>query len=210
MGLLSPQDWKAQWIGMNNRPVNLYGDELLEDDILNDCKWVWMPGEGNPTQAVPAQTRYFRLSFSVKGDQKISAAVLCLAADNNATGFVNGESLPGSAGFNQPAKFDVATLLKPGRNVIAIAVRNDGDNPNPAGLLGKAVIVYADGSRQILPVDASWKCSDQDVKDWQAEAFDDAGWKNAVAFAANGDNPWGQIKLSGLDPAGTVVSASVF
>ncbi len=198
MGVLTPQEAVAQWIGMDNKPVNLYAGGTVETDILKDCKWIWLPDEGNPTQSVPAGIRYFRAAFMVDRTRKVSAAALYLAADNRATGFLNGQALNGSAGFNQPGNFDLLALLKPGRNVIALAVENLGSDSNPAGLLGKAVIKYADGTRLVVPVDASWKCFDKEVKDWQAEAFDDAGWKTAAVFAANGDKPWSEIKLSGL------------
>ena len=209
VGLLTPQEATAQWIGMENRPLNVYGGTGADAELLKDCRWIWAAGEGNPAEAVPAQTRYFRTSFMLQEGAKAASAVFYLAADNRADWYLNGTKMKGFSGFSQVAKLDFLPSLKPGRNVIAIAVQNEGDNSNPAGLLGKAVITYADDSRQILPVDASWKCFDKNVDGWQAAAFDDAGWKDAVAFAANGVRPWGDIKLESLTlPAPTYLRQS--
>ena len=197
MGLLTPQDATAQWIGMDNRPINLYsGGE--KEDLLKDCRWIWVPGEGDPARAVPAGVRYFRTSFELDSGRKVTQAILYIAADNGAEVFLNGTPIKGDVVFNQVAKLNLNAALAPGRNVLAVAVRNDGDGPNPAGLLGKAVITFADGSQQFVPIDATWKSFDKAVDGWQGKAFDDSGWKGTTAFAANGDRPWSELKLSSL------------
>jgi alpha-L-rhamnosidase len=200
MGLLDPQhEWQAQWIGMKDRPVNLYQQQdSAAEQVVKACRWVWLPNEGDPTQAVPAGTRYFRKTFVLDSVASIEQARLYLAADNNAQVFVNGQPLTGAVGFPQAAAFDVKDALQAGPNVFAIAVRNEGDRANPAGLLGVAVMTYADGKTQAVRFDESSKCAPQAADGWQTVAFDDTGWETVVAFANNGDQPWGEVRLSSL------------
>ncbi len=199
MGLLRPeQEWIAQWVGMDDRPANLSIGDREVTKALADCRWVWIPSDGDPTRAVPAETRYFRKTFVVDSAQSPKQAMLYVAADNNARVYVNGTRLPGTVGFSHAAPFDLKEALRSGQNVFAIAVRNEGDHPNPAGLMGIAVIEYPDGRRQLIPIDASWKCAVQAAEGWQDTAFDDSDWSAAMAFADNGAAPWGRISLSSL------------
>ena len=199
MGLLRPeQEWTAQWIGMDDRPANLYQGIHEAEKYLAECRWVWVPDDGDPTRAAPAQMRYFRKSFVVDSAQSPKQAMLYVAADNNARVYLNGTRLPGAIGFSHAAQLDLKEGLKIGQNVFAIAVRNEGDRPNPAGLLGLAVIEFADGHRQVIAIDDTWKCDKEVPRGWQEANFDDAHWPAARAFADNGAEPWGQVKLSSL------------
>lgn len=198
MGTLAEGDWKAQWVGMDNRPVNLALGPKADADVLKGSRWIWTPGEGDPAQGVPAGVRYFRKTFDLKDGAKVQQATLYIAADNSAQVFVNGTALDVRVGYSHAASLDIQDALRPGTNVFAIAARNDGNHPNPAGLLGKAVIMFTDDSRQIIPIDGSWTCFNRRIDGWQAAAFDDSGWNDAAAFADNGDRPWGEIGLSVL------------
>lgn len=198
MGLLTPDIASAQWIGMAQRPENLYLGESANADILKECRWVWTAGEGDPTQGVPGGTRYFRTAFEVDTVPSIVQAKLYVAADNNAQVFVNGTALKGTIGLSEVAVLEFKDAIRPGRNVFAIAVRNEGTRSNPAGLIGKAVLTFTDASKHVIPIDEKWKCFDQSVNGWENATFDDVSWKDAKAFADNGAKPWGQVKLSSL------------
>lgn len=209
MGLLSESEWKAQWVGMADRPVNLFLGDMDNAVNLKDCLWVWVPSEGDPTVAVPAEERYFRTVFELERGKTIDEAVFYVAADNTASVFVNGARIPGAIGFSHASMLDIKDTLKAGRNVFSIAVRNEGNSSNPAGLLGKAVIRFTDASRQVVPIDASWTCAKQPADGWQTAAFDDSGWAKAMAFADNGTRPWGEVRLSRLVlPAPAVLRGS--
>jgi alpha-L-rhamnosidase len=104
-GLLSEGDWKAQWVGMDNRPVNLALGSSADSDVLKDCRWIWTPGEGDPAQAVPAGVRYFRKTFDLKDGAKVQQATLYIAADNSAQVFVNGTSLNARVGYSMRCRW---------------------------------------------------------------------------------------------------------
>jgi len=146
MGLLNPSDWQGGWlVSTNGSRFNLTG-----------CNWIWYP-EGNPALSAPVATRYFRKAFFVRTDSPLASATLLLAADNSFAAYVNGTYVGQGADYTVATPFTVTEQLQPGANTIAIAASNGGTSPNAAGLIGKLILNYADGSQTNLQMDASWK-----------------------------------------------------
>ena len=191
------------------------------------CAWVWFP-EGNPAQDAPAATRYFRKQVIVPADRKIKKATFLLTADNSATLFINtenaGHSDDSANGWRNPVELNVAKLLRPGANQLAIAATNGKtDNPvNPAGLIGRLNVEFEQGAPLTLPVDKTWKASQGGAtattppttvggdkngaapSGWTAAAFDDTAWPVAKEIARFGAAPWGRFGAGGaltLSPA---------
>lgn len=111
--------------------------------------------------------------------------------------------------------YDITDLLRPGDNGIG-AILGAGWWSEHSGfltgwqdqygtrqsLLGKIVIEYADGTRETIVTNDSWKCYDRgpitfnglqngeeydarkEVNGWDAPGFDDSSWKPATLFAA--------------------------
>lgn len=111
--------------------------------------------------------------------------------------------------------YDITSLLRPGDNGIG-AMLGAGWWSEHSGfltgwqdqygtrqsLLGKIVIEYADGTRETIVTNDSWKCYDRgpitfnglqngeeydarkEVNGWDAPGFDDSSWKPATLFAA--------------------------
>lgn len=159
---------------------------------LEGCSWVWYP-EGEPARAVPPATRYFRKTITLPPGKKIRAASFLLSADNGFTLFVNGDSIGTSGGWQSPAEMDVAAKLRTGTNALAVLAVNGGSAPNPAGLIGKLRVEFDDGQSMVVPVDTTWRCSDQETQGWKDPAFDDAHWPTAKVAAAFGAGPWGKM-----------------
>ena len=90
---------------------------------------------------------------------------------------------------------DLARLLKPGTNVLAIVAENKPANvpANPAGLIACLEIRFADGETLKLVSDATWRWAKSEVSGWDTPGFDDGAWTNALAVGHYGDAPWGQI-----------------
>ena len=82
------------------------------------------------------------------------------------------------------ANNDVAGLLKPGTNVIAVLAENGGDAPNPAGLIAALQVRFASGANLEVASDATWQAAMRAGQNWQTlrdgqgdwSAGDDARW----------------------------------
>lgn len=79
-------------------------------------------------------------------------------------------------------------------NLLAVAGINDGEIPNPAGLLFSMRLTFENGATQLIYSDSDWKTSaDTLQQNWTAPAFDDAAWPRAWN-AGNGQNSyWGKL-----------------
>ncbi len=181
MGLLTSEDWKAQWI-----------QEQLPMSFEN-CQWIWYP-EGNAQQKVPAGKRYFRRTFEVGKSETADEAHFLVTADDRYTLYVNGlkasQSVSGEDAWNQPQIHSIGTFLQTGVNVLAIEAENAIEGP--AGLTGKCVIRFRSNKQKVVPIDSSWKCTNEPESSWWSSDFDDASWKSAQEFASVGQvgTPW--------------------
>jgi hypothetical protein len=139
---------------------------------------IWIAGE-EPHQAAGGSRAHFRKGFELPAVPR--TAWLQVAGDDEATVFVNGTEV-GKAG-RDVAEFDIASFLRPGRNVVALAVLNHGTAPNPTG--AAAVLGWGDVAldEEVLVSDDSWKCSRAGPEGWTTATFDDSTWEPAVAQA---------------------------
>ena len=187
MGLLQPADWRGQWIGKD-------GVEIPA--VLKGCSWIWFP-EGQPEKDAPVATRFFRRTFELPASRAVKRAELQLAGDNEWACSVNGQHSGQGGSFKAAATMDVTRSLKTGRNVVAGWVKNVGNNPNPAGLVGLLKIEFESGEPLVIPTDEAWKTTNQEAGAWSAPDYDDAAWVAAKVLGAVGMQPWGEV--SGQD-----------
>jgi HEAT repeat protein len=157
------------------------------------AKWIWYrSGLSSDQRSFPGGACFFRAAVTLPEDSLIESAELVITADNLYTFYVNGT--PAGEGhtdpnlWHRPKRFDVAGLLGPARNLIAIEAINTV--PGPAGLLAKLSVQMADGRKFILASDAMWKATDQEVANWQQPSLDDQAWGAALVVAQYGDPPW--------------------
>jgi hypothetical protein len=168
-------------------------------ELLTGAKWVWFP-EGEPANAAvgaPVGTRYFRKVIDVPAGKKLKGGVFALTADNEFVLYCNGRAVARSDGESENWRVlkeaDLSFYLQEGRNVLAIVATNEGDKPNPAGLIGRYTIELGDGPVLTGSIDESWKCADREASGWTELDFDDAKWTAAKAVADFGGGPWGAI-----------------
>jgi len=183
MGLLQAADWKAMWIGK---------DEVETNTPLTGASWIWFP-EGEPATAAPIGSRWFRRAFDLPTNRKVQRARILMTADNEFTLFVNGQPVGSGNNFHQASEFDLAGLLQPGRNLLAVLARNSGDTPNPAGLLGRLEVAFASGEPLVLATDESWKAKATEIAGWERLALDDTAWPAARNLGPAGIAPWGTV-----------------
>jgi len=187
MGMLDSNQWKAKWI---------------ESDLDKDA---------DHRPAI-----YFRKEFETS--KKVVAATAYITAHGMYEAMINGKRIgnsyltPGWTSYNkrlQYQAYDVTDLLNKGSNAVGVTIGNGwyrgylawGGNKNTWGkdlsLLFQLNITYADGSKDFVVSDGSWKSStgsisgaeiyDGEIIDarkekagWNAAGYNDADW-NPVA-----------------------------
>jgi len=187
MGMLDSNQWKAKWI---------------ESDLDKDA---------DHRPAI-----YFRKEFETS--KKVVAATAYITAHGMYEAMINGKRIgnsyltPGWTSYNkrlQYRAYDVTDLLNKGSNAVGVTIGNGwyrgylawGGNKNTWGkdlsLLFQLNITYADGSKDFVVSDGSWKSStgsisgaeiyDGEIIDarkekagWNAAGYNDADW-NPVA-----------------------------
>jgi alpha-L-rhamnosidase len=193
MGLLERGDWEARWIGA--------------------------PFRGGPHTTSPAP--YLRTTFILS--QPVRSARLYITAlglyESSLNGQRVGEELltPGWTNYAKRVQYqvyDVASQLQQGENALG-SILGDGWGVGHIGwgerqryvpqplLLARLVITLADGSRQIVITDESWKASSgpilesdmmmgesydarQELSGWDNIGYDDTGWWPAKVFDDTG------------------------
>ena len=183
IGLLHPEDWQGAWIGL---------DRAEHVAALAGCSWIWFP-EGQPERKAPLETRYFRRTFELPTGRSVKHAQLKLAGDNAWVCAVNGKQTGAGETWNSTTTMDVTRRLKPGKNAIAVWVKNTGDSPNPAGLVGVLTVEFERGEPLVIPTDKAWKTSDKLAGVWTALDYDDSAWGAAKELGPVGMQPWGQV-----------------
>ncbi len=159
------------------------------------CHWVWFP-EGNPALAAPVAQRFCRRTFVLPAGKAVLQAKLRVAVDDWCSARLNGQNLGTCENWKAGSQFnDLARLLKPGTNVVAILAENKAASvaANPAGLIASLEVRFADGESLKLASDASWRWSTNSAGGWDTVAFNDATWANGLVIGRHGDGPWGEI-----------------
>ncbi len=183
MGLLQPSDWQGTWIGK---------DETAKTVLLEGCSWIGHPESFKGVTAGPG-LRFYRRAFELPADRPLRRAELNLAGDNLFSCSINGEHALAGGSFAAVTQRDVTRFLRPGRNVIAVQVNNLGDNPNPAGAVGKLTVTFERGEPLVIATDGQWKSHGAEIKQWHLPAFDDAAWKPVNVLGPVGMQPWGPV-----------------
>ncbi len=187
LGLLEQSDWHGKWIGL---------DQGEKTNDFSGAQWIWFP-EGNPAESAPVATRYFRRDFELPTNQTASAATIEITADDEFHLFVNGQEAGKGDSWGSPKTIAIGALLRPGTNVLAVEASNVGNNPNPAGLVAKLKVKFAQGTPLTFITDGDWKSATNADPGWQALAFDDAAWPNAKVLGEYGTQSWGIIQSLG-------------
>ena len=182
--------------------------EPVEEPAFGSAQWIWHR-EGNPVVSAPPGTRYFRRVVALEAGSRIASARLLMTADNAFECFVNGRQVGTSDNFKQGYNMDVASALKPGENLIAVAATNTTDNPSPAGLIGQLSIKLSDGRIIEVRTDASWESSVKVTDGWNSDPKAVDGWAAAMLLGPMGMGPWGDVgaapQAEEVFPAATLV-----
>ena len=195
-GLMEPSDWKAKWIGF---------DEKADDDAsppeekaltFDGLKWIWTD-EGDAVKDAPAGDRYFAKSISLPPGSAIRKALFMVAVDNHLDVFINGAGAGEAPDFKKGYILDCTRLLHAGENMLALKATNGG---GPAGVAGRLMIWLGDSKEPItVNIDSNWKWSRQQPKGWDKGAFD---FEKLARGEADGrcrrGGPWGNPERTHL------------
>jgi hypothetical protein len=169
-------------------------------DELGPAQWIWHP-EGNPAEAVPPGKRFFRRIINLDAGLPMATARLMLTADNAFTCWINGHPAGSGNDYKRMFELDVAVLLKPGQNLLAIEAENGGSSPNPAGLIGALTVQYSDGRILAVPTDKTWESTEAAKKEWNSSPASGNNWTPAKELGPLGMRPWGEIGQAYTDTA---------
>ena len=192
MGLLNQDEWKAQWVGFDASRKGKVDARTMD---LSLAHWIWHP-DGDAKTNVPVGTRYFRREFVVDEDRPLASAMCAVAADNSFKLFVNSRRIRNGSNFKEAVAVDVRPHLRIGKNVLAIEATNEGDSPNPAGVLALLMLQFADGQSRTVASNGAWRSSATGTSDWMNADFDASDWQAVQVVGAYGMAPWGQVNVS--------------
>ncbi len=189
-----------------------------QSGLLNFTNWKakWMEA-GFVEDSVTRPSPMFRREFSA--EKKVASAILFITAHGLYEAFINGQKAgdafltPGFTSYNkrlQYQAYDVAGLIKPGKNVIG-AVLGSGwyrgylawsDHHDIYGkklaLLAQLEIRYADGSKETIVSDGNWKSSTSAILSseiYDGETFDAGKYQNGWMLSGFNDRSWTGVEV---------------
>jgi alpha-L-rhamnosidase len=187
MGILSAGEWTAKWIGQ---------DGVDETNILSGTSWIWFP-EGQPEIAAPLETNYFRRLITLPAGRKIKQAIFEYTGDNECRGWIDTFDLGARNNFHTVKWNDITGRLEPGKTyVFGLVGRNEGTEPNPAGVIGKLTVAFADGETWNIPTDEHWQVSKNLEAGWNTAGFNDSAWIAAKKIGPAEMEPWGNPRTA--------------
>jgi alpha-L-rhamnosidase len=230
MGLLRAADWQAEWIG--DRPDLALGEYLeyvyTHCDLPDFDRKRW---ENPPVLPSPM----LRKSFAARGEVK--QALLYVSSLGYYEMWLNGRRVgnqqlaPEWTDYNysvQYQTYDLKEQLQQGENVLSAVLADGWSTGRLAGvkwrhdfphrgfyntdrrLIARLEVTYADGSREFVATDGSWKINPDGyirsadnfagetidarkrLPGWQLPGFDDSAWENVYVDSEIRKNPVAQ------------------
>jgi alpha-L-rhamnosidase len=189
-GLLSQKAWQADWIGY----------ETAEESVVRNAPSVWIASpEASALAKEASHEQRIAYRAGVTLAKPIRHAVLYATGQDTVSAWVNGtqtmtaSKLPPwmQMPWKKFAAADVTESLRAGSNTLAIESVHYVVNPNGMAtqdappMMATLVVEFTDGSWTSYASNPEWKTAIHPQTGWQQTSFDDAAWKNAVAFAPN-------------------------
>ena len=196
MGIMAPQDWRAQWIGHAQKIEGWESDQATPGIAdFTGARWVWHP-EGEPREKAPEGIRYFRGVLQLPPGAKIKSAQLQASCDDLLQNlYINGQSVTENNAyceFRTVQQIDIKSYLKPGSNLLAAQCLNAGEGS--AGLILRVIVTLENGQKLQFGTDGQWKTAKGEQPDWMKPEFNDSPWPAARVLGEVGIGPWGPLK----------------
>ncbi len=192
MGLLSPTDWTAKWIGYDAAYI-LTPQQAANKSLYNTANLNWIRFPVAQAQAGIEQS-LLRKQIVLPPGQPFTNAVFALYADNFCNVFVNGQPMTNAAmRWDATAQINVTAWLHTGTNELALGATNS-DAQQPASVIGRLVIQFASGAVTNIAVDTTWKAAQQAAANWPQTNFNDSAWTTPESTGT----PWGTPSLNDI------------
>ncbi|MBN2328436.1 MAG: hypothetical protein JXR73_14930 [Candidatus Omnitrophica bacterium] len=169
---------------LNGREPNNKSPRAIEQ-----AQWIWHP-EGNPEISAAPCTRYFHRTVTIDASKPIQSAYVEITADNEFELWINGQKTAQGSNFNVIYKTDVASLLRPGENLLAVSCVNGGDAPNPAGLIAALRVTFENEAPETYITDRQWLSARDEQNGWQNNITTANNWFAAVELGPARMSPW--------------------
>ena len=184
MGLLAPQEWHGEWIGVTTQTV------FDDRERLQEAQWIW-----SSTQGAGERDRYFRLAFTLPDLPVMGASLLITAADEFSV-YLDDRAIVLSnverRDWTHASRVDVTHFFTPGHNVLGVRVSSASES---AGVLAHLRVRLQDGQVLQWPTDGAWLVSEDFRSGWNAIDFDVGAWSRSTVVAAYGEDPWRTLDL---------------
>jgi putative heme-binding domain-containing protein len=152
---------------------------------LIGANWIWSPAFGK--DEVPPGDCYFRKTFTAK---QVELAQVHVACDNRYELYVNGRLAGQGADWRRMEVHDIAKLLIPGKNVVAIKATNT--DAGAAGLVARIIVKEKGTTLVSYSSDATWRTSVKEFGNWTQPNVRDGDWVAAKVYGPlGGVLPWG-------------------
>jgi hypothetical protein len=161
-----------------------------KDTAIMQSDWIWSAEDASALTAPPG-IRYFTRKFTLPSVPE--SADLSITADNAFRCWVNGKRAGRGDNFTRLYTFEIARLLRPGDNLIAVEVENTGDGPNPAGLIALVELEPGKESLSRILSDGHWQSASRAPDHWREDAGASVDWPPASTVGPLGMAPWGNI-----------------
>ena len=159
------------------------------ETAASKAKWLWCNDAPNADNT----KCFYRYTLNI--NKPVKSAEFVGYMDDGGRFFCNGKHLLGTR-INEPKKpvralkYNIAPLLKQGKNVIALQV-NNARYTGGTCMLGK--IVYQDGKVEYIYTDKGWKATSKVYKNFTQIKFDDSAWAPALEFGDVQQKPWSKV-----------------
>lgn len=154
MGLLEKNDWKAQWIGFDNRPQNVYEKDSDKGPYtFTDCNWICLSRA--KSRDLPKGKYLLQKNIRIDPLKRPKNLRLRLAALGRAAVYVNNEKFADVGGIEKPSNLNLIDKLRDGNNIIAIQIESLPDSPDSPALIGKIIYEYINSPSAAFPLDTN-------------------------------------------------------
>ena len=164
--------------------------------------WIW---SNAAAESPPDESLTFRKTFEMT--QTAVHAAIVLAADNEATVFINGKRVVATPDWKRPATALATADLKQGKNTVIVTAAN-GTGGGPAALRMEIRCRLADGVMRSITTDGSWEwtTAKPDAKGGFLKDKEPNDWAPAMVVTnqttwAEADGPFAAEVLAATAPA---------
>ncbi len=193
MGLLTPAEWSAEWIGLNAKALIAEPPAIADQRSYSAAiPWLRIPPDA---AAKGSSTAWFRRGFTLPAGRTLVGVTMFCTADQVCRLSINGQAAHTFVRWAPAEPVDLISFFQKGDNCVGLCV-TQGDGGFPA-VLGDLEFHFADGSFFRLPIDPSWHYFNPAKGDparppsgWDLAVPASDPWREAVQIADR-RSPWG-------------------